>query len=119
MKTPSRKTLSFLLLGTLAVLLLVWLVLREPQQMATLAKVQRGLIEVSFVEEGKTRLQQRYVVTAPVAGMVRRIVLQPGDPVKAGQAVADPYHGSEDHFEETWADVTAGAAGLARKLARG
>lgn len=89
MKTPSRKTLSFLLLGTLAVLLLVWLVLREPQQMATLAKVQRGLIEVSFVEEGKTRLQQRYVVTAPVAGMVRRIVLQPGDPVKAGQAVAE------------------------------
>ena len=88
MKTPSRKTLSFLLLGTLAVLLLVWLVLREPQQMATLAKAQRGPIEVSFVEEGKTRLQQRYVVTAPVAGMVRRIVLQPGDPVKAGQAVA-------------------------------
>ena len=51
--------------------------------------MQRGLIEVSFVEEGKTRLQQRYVVTAPVAGMVRRIVLQPGDPVKAGQAVAE------------------------------
>ena len=89
MQKPSRKTLVFLLLGAIAVLLLLWLVLREPQQLATLARVTRGPIEVSFVEEGKTRLQQRYVVTAPVAGVVRRIVLQPGDPVQAGQSVAE------------------------------
>ena len=89
MQKPSRKTLVFLLLGAMAVLLLLWLVLREPQQIATLARVTRGPIEVSFVEEGKTRLQQRYVVTAPVAGMVRRIVLQPGDRVQAGQVVAE------------------------------
>ncbi len=35
---------------------------------------------------------------------------------RAGAAVADPYHGDESHFDETWADVMAGAAGLARKL---
>ena len=35
---------------------------------------------------------------------------------RAGQAVADPYYGDDDHFDETWADVTAGARGLARRI---
>ncbi len=36
---------------------------------------------------------------------------------RAGTGVADPYHGDDRHFDETWADVTLGAAGLARRLA--
>jgi protein-tyrosine phosphatase len=36
---------------------------------------------------------------------------------REGQPVADPYYGDADHFDVTWADVTAGAEGLARKLA--
>lgn len=36
---------------------------------------------------------------------------------RAGQAVADPYCGGPEGFDITWADVTAGARGLARKLA--
>jgi protein-tyrosine phosphatase len=40
-------------------------------------------------------------------------------PGRAGQAVADPYHGDAGHFDETWRDVTAGARGLAEKLAQG
>jgi protein-tyrosine phosphatase len=35
---------------------------------------------------------------------------------REGQAVADPYHGSDQHFDATWADVTAGARALARKI---
>lgn len=38
---------------------------------------------------------------------------------RAGQAVVDPYYGEADHFDATWADVTAGAEGLARKIAGG
>lgn len=34
-----------------------------------------------------------------------------------GQAVADPYYGDAAGFEITWADVTSGAAALARKIA--
>ena len=37
-------------------------------------------------------------------------------PGREGQAVADPYFGEEDGFDVTWADVTAGAAGLADRL---
>jgi protein-tyrosine phosphatase len=36
---------------------------------------------------------------------------------RAGEAVADPYHGEAEHFDLTWADVCAGAEGLARRIA--
>lgn len=36
---------------------------------------------------------------------------------REGEAVADPYYGSEEGFEVTWADVTLGAQALARLLA--
>ena len=71
-----------------AVAALAWVALREPVQMASVAQVQRGPLELNFLEEGKTRLKNRYLVTAPVAGLVRRIELRPGDPVQAGQVVA-------------------------------
>ncbi|MBE2261137.1 MAG: HlyD family efflux transporter periplasmic adaptor subunit [Burkholderiaceae bacterium] len=71
-----------------AVAALAWVALREPVQMASVAQVQRGPLELNFLEEGKTRLKNRYLVTAPVAGLVRRIELRPGDAVQAGQVVA-------------------------------
>jgi HlyD family secretion protein len=76
-------------LGAAALAALAWLALREPVQMASVARVSRGPLEQSFLEEGKTRLKQRYTVTAPVAGLVRRITLQPGDAVQAQQVVAE------------------------------
>jgi protein-tyrosine phosphatase len=36
---------------------------------------------------------------------------------REGEAVADPYHGADEHFDATWRDVRAGAEALARKLA--
>ncbi|MFL9824809.1 low molecular weight protein-tyrosine-phosphatase [Rhodoplanes sp. SY1] len=38
---------------------------------------------------------------------------------RAGEGVADPYYGGDDGFEITWADVTSGAAALARRIAGG
>lgn len=37
---------------------------------------------------------------------------------REGEAVADPYYGPDEHFDETWADVTAGAKALAHKLSK-
>lgn len=36
---------------------------------------------------------------------------------RKGEAVADPYYGEEANFDSTWADVTEGARGLARRIA--
>lgn len=48
----------------------------------------KGPMQVTVEEEGKTRVRERYVISAPVAGHARRIELNVGDVVKAGQTVA-------------------------------
>ncbi len=58
-----------------------------------LGEVVRGDLEVTVDEEGKTRIKERYTVSAPLAGRLRRIELDPGDEVQAGKtllAVIEP-----------------------------
>jgi HlyD family secretion protein len=50
-------------------------------------EVRRGPMSVTIEEEGKTRVIDRFVVSAPVAGFARRIELNAGDPVKRGQVL--------------------------------
>ena len=52
-----------------------------------LARVERGPMQVTLDHEGRTRVPQRYVVSAPVPGRVLRIELEPGDRVRAGETV--------------------------------
>ena len=108
--TLKPRKIVFWLLALLALAVLAWLGLREPEQMVSAAAVTRGPLEVSFVEEGKTRLKQRYVVTAPVAGTLRRVTLQPGDAAVAGSGVvghdgqvspAEVAHAVDQHFRYT------------------
>jgi HlyD family secretion protein len=57
------------------------------------ARVTQGALRATVNEEGKTRIKQRYVVAAPVAGHLRRIPFKPGAEVEAGKtvlAVIDP-----------------------------
>jgi protein-tyrosine phosphatase len=37
---------------------------------------------------------------------------------REGEAVADPYHGGDAHFDLTWIDVEQGARGLAKRLSQ-
>lgn len=53
-----------------------------------LAEVTRAPLAVTVEEEGKTRVIERYQVTAPVAGYVRRSALKAGDAVAVGQVLA-------------------------------
>lgn len=48
-------------------------------------EVIRGPMTVTINEEGETRIRRRFVVSAPVAGRMERIDLEPGDAVVAGQ----------------------------------
>lgn len=49
--------------------------------------IVRGPLTVRVAEEGKTRIRNRYIVAAPVAGKMRRVPLKPGDEVKPGQTL--------------------------------
>jgi HlyD family secretion protein len=52
------------------------------------ATVQRGPLVVTVDEEGRTRVRDRFVVSAPLAGRVLRIELEPGDSVARSAIVA-------------------------------
>jgi HlyD family secretion protein len=54
---------------------------------ADFATVERGSLEVTVDEEGRTRVRDRFVVSAPVPGRMQRIELEPGDPVVAGKTI--------------------------------
>jgi HlyD family secretion protein len=55
---------------------------------ADVAAVARGPLQVTVDEEGETRVRERFVVSAPVAGRVLRIDLEAGDRVARGTALA-------------------------------
>lgn len=64
----------------------VWAFRPQPVP-ADFAAVDRGPLEVTVEEEGRTRVRDRYVVSAPLPGRMRRIELEPGDPVAAKKTV--------------------------------
>lgn len=82
----------FLLLALAAVAALIWHARQEPAQLVASASVVRTDIAAILSVEGKTRLKARYQIAAPVAGQLRRITLEPGDSVNAGDvlAIIDP-----------------------------
>jgi len=58
-----------------------------------MARAAVGTLRATVNEEGKTRIKQRYLVSAPVAGQLRRIPFKAGAEVRGGEtvlAVIDP-----------------------------
>ncbi len=58
-----------------------------------IARASSGPLRATVNEEGKTRIRQRYVVSAPVAGQLRRIPFKAGAEVRAQEtvlAIIDP-----------------------------
>jgi HlyD family secretion protein len=65
-----------------------FVVLRPAPVAVETAGVTRGPMQVTVDEEGETRVRDRYVVAAPVAGRIARIALREGDSVTPGRIVA-------------------------------
>lgn len=80
-----RRSLPWLVLALL-ILLVVWGLWPKPVMVET-GVIARAPLTVRVSEEGKTRIRNRYVVAAPVGGMMQRVVLRPGDEVKANETV--------------------------------
>jgi HlyD family secretion protein len=77
----------FLFLAAAAVLGAIAYGLRPAPVEADLAKVTRGMIRETVDQDGKTRIRERYTVSAPLAGRLLRITLDPGDEVVAGKTI--------------------------------
>src|SRR5436853_2808191 len=76
-----------------------------------IAAASVGTLRATVNEEGKTRIKQRYVVSAPVAGQLRRIPFKAGAEVVAGQTVM----ASIEPLSPTLLDVRTRASAEARR----
>jgi HlyD family secretion protein len=76
------------LFGLLAVGAVVALAFWPETAGVDVAVVTRGPLVVTVDEEGRTRVRERFVVSATVSGRVLRIELEPGDRVERGAIVA-------------------------------
>lgn len=91
MKRLWRWTLTVILL--LAAAAAVVVVFRPQPVPVDVAEVTRGPMQVTVEDDGQTRIRERYTISAPLAGQLQRIVLDPGDAVTANEtllAVIDP-----------------------------
>ena len=79
-------------LTTLVIATLAWLALRPVPVPVDSVAAGRGEVVDSIEAEGRTRLVDRYLITAPIAAQARRQQLEVGDPVAVEQVlvVLDP-----------------------------
>ncbi|HEY8519178.1 MAG TPA: HlyD family efflux transporter periplasmic adaptor subunit [Gammaproteobacteria bacterium] len=94
----------------------------RPQAVAVdLAEVSRGPMRVTVRDEGRTRVRNEYVVSAPVGGLLLRVEYKAGAHVHAGQPVARILPGTPpflDAREQADARAAVAAAEAAVAAAR-
>ncbi len=79
-----KSSWKYVVIGLILVLAIAYAFVPRPV-LVELAEVRRGDLEVSVQEDGKTRVVDRFEITAPISGRLLRIPLKPGNPVKAGE----------------------------------
>ena len=67
--------------------LIAWALAPAPVPVSTTQALARDFVE-SVEEEGRTRLRDTYTVSAPIAGYLQRVTLEPGDRVALDEVVA-------------------------------
>ncbi len=84
----SQRRIAFVAITAVAVGV-VYLAFRTEPVPVQVATVDRGPMQVTVDEEGQTRVRERFTVAAPVTGRLERVRLDAGDPVEAGDVVAE------------------------------
>lgn len=119
----NRKTLLFSAAAVLATAAaLAWAFSPRPVEVEA-ATARSGLFEQAIEEDGRTRVRDRYTVSAPVAARLARITLRVGDVVRAGDPVAEllpvmPPMIDARALSEARARLGAAEAGLAQATAQ-
>ncbi|MFO7276754.1 MAG: HlyD family efflux transporter periplasmic adaptor subunit [Pseudomonadota bacterium] len=118
MDATIRRRLTFWAPFVLALLLaLAWLFRPQPVPV-DLATVERGPLLVTVSDDGETRVRDVFAVSAPIAGLMRRIELEVGDPVEAQRTVIARIEPSDPAFLDPRSAAEARAARDAAAAAR-
>jgi HlyD family secretion protein len=70
--------------GVIGALVYAWI---PSPVLVDVATVKRAPLEVEIAEDGQTRVRDRFVVTAPIAGMLERLDLEVGDEVSLDRVI--------------------------------
>lgn len=115
------KRLAWILLAALAAAAFVR-AFRTPPVLVDTAVVERGTLEVTVEDDGRTRVRERYVVSAPIDGRLLRVTLDPGAEVVAGETVLAEFEPRAvvplDERERAQAQARVSAAQAALERAR-
>ena len=76
------------IVAVVVVIAIAIVALRPSSTEVDVATVNRGRLQVTIDENGETRVLDRFVVSAPLAGRLQRIELEPGTRVERGAVVA-------------------------------
>lgn len=87
MSAPQRRRIFVIAVAVGILALIVYGFLPKPIPVEAV-QASRAALRVTVEEEGRTRVRNRFVVSAPVPGFLRRITLEAGDTVAKGQAIA-------------------------------
>lgn len=110
-KPPSRWLGRIVVISILAgVSLLLARAFRPTAMLVETGEVRRGLLQVTVDEDGRTRVRDPYVVSAPVDGRLERVALEPGDRVESGRTLVAEFSRTAPHLLD--------ARGLAEARAR-
>lgn len=115
-RVPWRKFLMYAA-GALLALFVISGLMPKPVEVEV-GKVTTGPLTVSVLEEGKTRIRNRYVVSPPVAGFLRRVPVRAGDPIVAGETVLAVIQAAPSSFLDPRARAQAEAAVRSAEAAR-
>ncbi len=84
----------------IAVLLALVVFAVLPQAVSVeVAVVDRGTVRASLVDEGRTRMREVYVVSAPVSGRLLRVAVEAGDRVQKGEPLARMTRGASGFLD--------------------
>lgn len=78
-----RWLLTFFLIG-----MLLWAGFRPRPVEVDVAPVSQGTLQVTVDEDGETRIREPYLISAPLAGRLMRVELEPGDSISKDQIIA-------------------------------
>ena len=110
-----RRARLWTVLAALGLALLLALALWPERIEVSTAKVERGPVRATLIDEGRTRMREVYIVSAPFSGRVLRVAVEPGDAVRAGEPLARMTRSSAGFLDprleaEARATVTAALA---------
>lgn len=109
LRRRSRRVRVFWIIAAAVAVLAIVISMLPDSVEADVARVDRGDVRVEVVDEGRTRMHDVYVISAPITGRVLRVTVEPGDEVAAGAVVARMSRAAAG-FLDTRSDLQARAA---------